>query len=318
MNAIDCPVPRHTGLGGSDAAKVLGVSRFGTRYELWLEKTRQSAKKLETEPMRWGKLLEDAVAREAGRKLEGQMRQPPKRCTPDRHGYVDPVLPFACAHPDRLFVPKVRQPADGTQGAEIKTASQFLAGDFGEEGTDEVPDDYLAQVQHYAMVTGWKVWHLAVLMGGQYLRTYRIEADPQLHDAMREEYRRFWHLVETRTAPEIDGSPGASEYLRERFRDTGAEVELTDNMELDALEYANLGLRIKEAEAERETIGNRLREAMGDGAIAQARNVRVTWKDQATTSFDAKALREAHPDIAAEFTRKGTTRVLRVHVREAA
>ena len=50
----------------------------------------------------------------------------------------------------------------------------------GEPGTDEIPDYYMTQVQHYLAVTGVKTADVAVLIGGNDFRIYTIEADEEL------------------------------------------------------------------------------------------------------------------------------------------
>lgn len=299
-------------MGGSDAAPALGMSRFRTPYGLWLEKRGLAAPLIESEPMKWGKLLEDAVAREAARQLGGRARKPP------REEYRHPEHSWMYAHPDRLFVPSVRQRADAPQGLECKTANTFLGSDFGEPGTDQVPDDYLLQCLHYLAVTGWGVWHLAVLIGGQRFALYKVERDEEaIADLIRAE-ARFWRRVETGDAPEIDGSPEAGEYLMRRFRDTGTEVEMTDELEELALQYDRLRTAIKAGEAEQETVGNRIRAALGDNARARRGNVRVSWSTVTQRRLDTKALIEALPGVVDPYMVDRAQRRLDVRVSKEA
>lgn len=54
---------RKTGIGGSDAAAVLGISPWRTPVDVWLDKTGRKQPGEETEAMRIGAELEDFVAR---------------------------------------------------------------------------------------------------------------------------------------------------------------------------------------------------------------------------------------------------------------
>ncbi len=55
---------RLTGIGGSDLAAILGLSKWRSPYQVWLEKTGRSQPDLSTLPMRWGTYAEEFVARE--------------------------------------------------------------------------------------------------------------------------------------------------------------------------------------------------------------------------------------------------------------
>ena len=59
---------RQTGIGGSDIARVLGLSPFGTPLDVWLEKTQPILDREPNEAMRWGTLLEEPVANEYARR----------------------------------------------------------------------------------------------------------------------------------------------------------------------------------------------------------------------------------------------------------
>ncbi len=64
---------RARGLGGSDIAAVLGLSRYRTPYEVWLEKTGQAVQESgESEPAYWGQVLEDVTAREYSKRTDWQ------------------------------------------------------------------------------------------------------------------------------------------------------------------------------------------------------------------------------------------------------
>lgn len=56
---------RQKGIGGSDAAVVLGLSKWKTPFELWLEKTGQvMPEESQSEAAYFGTILEDVVAKE--------------------------------------------------------------------------------------------------------------------------------------------------------------------------------------------------------------------------------------------------------------
>ena len=73
-------------------------------------------------------------------------------------------------------------------------------------------------------------------------------------------------------------------------------------------ELRQLQSLIEEAQAEAETIKDALKAYMGRQEVLRAGGYTVTWKPVKSVRLDSKALREAFPVIAAEFTVETTTR----------
>ena len=48
---------RKTGIGGSDVAAVLGLSKWKTRYQLWVDKTTDTVEENESEILHFGQVL---------------------------------------------------------------------------------------------------------------------------------------------------------------------------------------------------------------------------------------------------------------------
>ncbi|MEM9611252.1 MAG: YqaJ viral recombinase family protein, partial [Actinomycetota bacterium] len=147
---------RRAGIGASDVAGILGISPFASPYSVWASKV-HSVDAEETEPMRWGHLLEDAIADEFA----------------VRTGlHVSHAQEWA-QHPDRSWARctldrKVFDDVGGTDPLgelEIKTTSARAWETFG----DELPEYYLAQVMWQLFVTGLERAWVATLVGGQRL-----------------------------------------------------------------------------------------------------------------------------------------------------
>ena len=53
---------RKKGLGGSDIAAILGISKWSSAIDIWLQKTNQTFDEtIENEAMTWGKILEPVI-----------------------------------------------------------------------------------------------------------------------------------------------------------------------------------------------------------------------------------------------------------------
>ena len=302
------PGVRRTGLGGSDAAAVAGQSPWAGPMDVWLEKTGQSAPLIETERMHWGTVLEDAVAREWSKRTGYRIRKSNLTMRAES-------APWRMAHIDRAVV---TGPDGIRRGLEVKTADVNAAKEYGEEDTDEVPVHYLLQCQHYLAVTGWDVWHLAVLIGGNSFRKFLIPRDEALIANLVLIEDAFWqNNVLAKDPPPIDGTEGSRRFLESRHTSPEAVVEMTDTCYRLALEYGALMRSMKDAEARKGALANQIREQMGSAGKSRLDNVSVSWGVSKVKRLDYSALAAAHPDIAAPFYKESEEHRLTVSVKEA-
>lgn len=266
----DDPETRATGYGGTDVARILGLSRFGGPMDVFLEKRRQTAPLIETEPMKWGKLLEEPIAREYAHKSARKVRRAASFLRHPEH------FKFY-ANIDRWSL------KGGTpkRVLECKTTSVFTADDFGEEYTDQVPADYLVQVLWYLYVTGAEQGDLAVLIGGNKHRVYSIPRDEELIADMVERTLTFADDTERGTPPDIDGSAGSDAYLKKTYRDKGTELPMTADLASLGVMYQGLAEEIKDAEGRRKALGNEIRDLMGDHRWAEGEGVKVVYAERA-------------------------------------
>jgi predicted phage-related endonuclease len=73
---------------------------------------------------------------------------------------------------------------------------------WGEAGSDKVPMPYLLQCHHYMIVMGYPVCDLAAVMGGNRMRIYTIEHDPEMAEALIDNEAEFWDRVENKQPPD--------------------------------------------------------------------------------------------------------------------
>ena len=166
---------RRQGIGGSDAAKVLGVSRWGGPLSVYLEKKGLYIPDDPGEPAYWGKVLEDVVAREFEKRSGLRVQRQNKI-------FTHPDYPWMLANIDRRIVGQKK-------GLECKTASNFMGDEW--EG-DELPDAYYIQIQHYMAVMGWEACWVACLIGGQRYVQKEVQRNPELINTIIEKEREFW------------------------------------------------------------------------------------------------------------------------------
>jgi len=293
---------RNAGIGGSDAAAVVGLNPWKSPFALWLEKTGQSEPEnlSENESVYWGTVLEELVARRFC-ELTG------KRVT--RRGLLqDDECPYMLASVDRLVVGE-------DAGLECKTANGFAAKAW--EG-DELPTQYYSQCQHYMMVTGYQRWYIACLIGGNHFIWKEIPRNEEDIAALREAEINFWNMVQKGIAPEADGSRASTEALGRLYGGGGSKEAITLGEDAEALLWRyNAVKKAKEhIDAEVEECKNRFKQLLGNNELGLVGETKVSWKTQAgRVTLDTKRLKKEKPDIFAAYSKQGApVRVFKIYL----
>ena len=244
---------RRTGIGASDTAAILGISRWGSALGVYLDKLGMLPPSPMSAEQAWGLRHEPAIATAYTEQTGRELRQ---------GGLVrHPETPWLLATPDRLADDRV---------VELKTCSAFHAGEWGVPGTDEVPLPYLVQVQHQMCVLGCDLADVAVLIGGNDFRVYTVPRSQGAIDGILPRLAEFWGRVERRDPPPPDyAHPDTARLLEILYAPTGGAVELDDDESCGlVLDYLNFKAQAKAAEGEIETLRARLIERMGHATRA--------------------------------------------------
>jgi putative phage-type endonuclease len=180
---------RREGITGTDLPKILGLSKYGNALSVWLDK-RGELNDDAGEAARWGQILEDPVANEWAARHGASV---------ERVGVLAHVeQSWMRASLDRTVIPGTCPDGDGPCGLEVKTRSAFKSKLF----RSEIPDDVLAQTTWGLMVTGLHHMHVAVLIGGQELRSFRVDRDPKIEEYLLEAATPVWAAVTDGIPPE--------------------------------------------------------------------------------------------------------------------
>lgn len=251
----DWLLTRKTGIGSSDASAVLGLSPWSTALSVYLDKTGQAPPKEMSQAMRWGLALEPAIA-EAYRQETGRLATAPAKAL--------------ARHPKRDWqIASIDREADD-RIVELKTAGARQADEWGEPGTDEVPEYYLVQVQHQMAVTGHLLADIAVLIGGQDFRVYHLERSEPIIDRLTEIEAAFWDRVQRRDPPPPDWThPGTVPLIESLYRPKDG---LAVNLGCQAVElvrqYQSWGQKAGEAKDAKDQCRAELVEMMGEASLA--------------------------------------------------
>lgn len=286
---------RRKGIGGSDAATVVGLNPYKSLYELWADKQGFLPESEDTEAMRTGRDLEQYVAQRFMEATEKRVERLP-------YMYAHSDYPYITANIDRRII--------GENAAlECKTTGVYNKSRFSE---GEVPANYLCQCYHYMNVMGYDKMYLAVLILGKGFYWYEVERNEEQQAALLKAEVDFWNeYIIGNSIPAPDGSDGAGEALVAVYKqDCGKTVNL---MHLDGkfAAYSDIRAKIEELSNTKSKIEQEIKQELGEASTGLGTEFKVTWKAQNRNSVDSKLLKEKYPDVYGECLKSSQSRVFR-------
>lgn len=289
---------RQSGVGGSDAGTILGVNKWKSKTQLFFEKTNPTLKQeIDNEFIYWGNVLEDVVAKEFERRTGKKVRKYNKML---RH----PEHDFMLANLDRVVV--------GEKALlECKTTSQYNIDQWKD---DEVPANYLCQVQHYLAVTGFDKAYIAVLCGGNQFIWKEIPRDNELIEIIINAEKEFWYdHVLMDDIPEMDGSDSTKEFLNHMYKDIDeSEIQLGSDVEILLKGLEQVKAEEKQLKELKTKYENQLKDKLGHHIVGSTVNYLITWKPQVKKTLDSKKLKEVYGDELDPYYKESETRVLKI------
>lgn len=182
---------RRTTIGASDVPVILGLSKWKTARELYLEKTSTgpALPSPDSEASTWGHRLEGVILEAWGFACGVHVQ-------PWRVGAVEARdIPWATCTPDGW----VRVEETGQSfGVEVK--NRAYGSNWGPSDTLEIPPDVEAQVRWSMFVMNVDQWGVGVLLGGNNFRHYLIHRDKEWEEWV-------FPIVEAfRAGADVDGS----------------------------------------------------------------------------------------------------------------
>lgn len=294
MDKLQWLKERQCGIGGSDVGAILGVNKYKTPFEVYLEKTEPITEVGEqSESAYWGDQFEEVVAKEFEKRTGKKVRR-------DRKHYKHKKYSFMVANIDRKVVGE-------NAILECKTANQYLANEWQD---DEVPASYLLQVQHYLFVTGAEVGYIAVLIGGQKFVWKEVQRDEELIEVIIEAEKEFWKMVQDKTPPALDGSSAAEKYLKERYKEAEEDksIELGFEYKDKIKTYLDMKVQLKNFETQVKELENQIKFEIGNAEYAHAPGYSLSWKNVSSAKVDLKKLKSEYPEIYDKVIKESKSR----------
>lgn len=289
---------RRKGIGGSDAAAIVGLNPYRSAFDVYAEKLGIKPEEPDNEAMRQGRDLEDYVAQRFEEATGKKVRR--------KNGILQhPEHQWMIGNIDRWVVGE-------NAGLECKTTSVLNKAKFYQ---GEFPPQYYVQCVHYMAVTGAEKWYLAVLILNKAFHIFEIQRDENEIQALIEAEKHFWeeHVVK-RIPPSPDGSPSTTELIKQFFPEAKErEAVPIFGYEEKIRQYLELDKQIKELEKEQERLKQELCLAIGDAEIGQAQGYIVEWKNQMRQTLDTQRLKKEQAEIYQQYLKPAqTVRVFKV------
>jgi putative phage-type endonuclease len=279
-------------LGGTDLAAICGLNPYRTALDVYLEKTSDDIAYETNAAMRWGNLLEDVVAKayseDTGRTIE--------------------IEPNTIYHPEYKFLgANIDRWADNKRRIlECKTASFLKAKEWGDLGTDQIPESYLIQNATYSAVCNIPVVDTAVLIGGQDFRIYTYNRNKELEDKIIKIGVNFWHNhIEKRIPPKcVSTRDTFNLFPQSNYHEIVAEDNIIQKWE----ELKAAREEESKIQSAIEKLKTDIQEFMRDYdvLIDNQGNVIATWKNTTPKSFfDLKRFKYEAKDLYSKYTSVG-------------
>ena len=286
MDGLKWLEERRKGIGGSDIAAILGMNPWKTAFQVYQEKRKEVESWEGNKATDWGKRMEPAIRQWYSDQTGRDVMLPDKILYHSRY-------PFMLASLDGFTVDR--------RVVEIKTARSSKG--WGDPGTNEIPDYYALQCQHYMIVTGFEVTDVPVSIGGGSPELYEVPEDKELQEMILDAASGFWQRV-------IDGNPPDAVTYADavaRYSRSAAEGSVVASQkEIDWI-GAMKAVSDKKAELEamEEEIKGNLIITMGDAGSAIVDldgKALVTYKlGKGITRFDAKSFEREQPELYKQY-----------------
>lgn len=298
---------RYKGIGGSEIASVLGCNKYQSAYQLWQVKTCKVEPFAGNNLTLWGHKLEDVVAQTYAELTGEKIRICHKH-------FSHKEYPFLLGNIDRLIV---KNQNHGTKILECKTCTDDTGTDgdgdksWGKGNVyhpvtkkiltedDCVPMNYLLQVQHYMLVTGYECADLAVLfMRTRDFRIYTIHKNEDIQEAIKVNGTIFWKCVLNNVEPDLTETDRL-EIVNQMHPNDGDMLEADSDIEKLILSYKGAKEKEKEIKKEVESLGNQIKLFIQDkkGITLNGKTVATYSEPTERITIDLNYLKEDDPNL---------------------
>lgn len=283
---------RNSGIGGSDIPVILGLSKWKTPVQLYLEKIGQVTEEKKNDNserlMDMGKMLEPYVIDQFEKTTGNKVGRQQEIIRHPKYNFLYGTIDGMCAN---LIL-------------EIKTTSSLVKA-WGEG----VPSYVKAQVAYYcalANAEGAKI--VALFRDTGEMKTYTYMRDIAHENEIIKYAVDFWDCV-TKKVPPMPFDYSDMQLLFKEVKEDKKVLASNDDITIIS-KMARLKNEIKEREDEFEVLKTSICAKLGDAEILEDAlgECLVSWKSRNTTKVSTDTLKKVYPQIYNECLTKSMSR----------
>ena len=290
MNREQFLLDRKQGIGGSDAAAIMGLSPWATALDVFRDKTNPELTLDEpSEDMQRGIRVEKYILQEYSERSEVQLDT-------NVATIIDPQYPFMRAKID------ARQ-LDGNVIIEAKSTKAPLSS--WEKG---IPEYYKTQVAYYAILTNAERVDVPVLFSVWTYACFTYWRDEEFEVEIKTSVINFWenHIVKN-----IPPQPTSSEELMIAYPKLEEKTITADNdMREKVYQLQEASEQRKTLEKQEKKLKAEIQCFMGDAGLLDAGFCKLALKERNATRFDTTSFKESKPELYQQYLNDSSYRTL--------
>jgi putative phage-type endonuclease len=315
---------RRQGIGGSEAASVLGISPFTTARDLYY--TKLGIPHEEPDESSWvqfeiGHLLENLVARIFHQKTGFPIFPANKMYKHSVHGFMSANLDY------------LTEDRDGPAVLEIKTTNYYAKDNWWQDGKEIVPAYYEAQGRHYMSVMDINRVYFCCLYGNSFndVIIRQIDRDMDYEAELVFHEQNFWnnHILAQIPPPYTENGDLVLESVKRHYAYANPgtpEILLNQDHAAPLAHYLELQQAKTELDRRARAIDNRMKQIkgnlmdeLGKGCLATCNlgdtSYTITCKPSPRTNINKDnllLLKMQHPEIYEQFVTVSENRQFKV------
>jgi len=284
---------RRTGIGGSDVSAIMGLNKYKSALELYLDKTGQLPDPGEENiAAELGLELEDFLAKKFVSRIKKNEELDIVLIKP-KYMYQHDKIDYFYVNFDRLILTP-----DGYIPVELKTTTEYKREDWKD---DNIPDEYYMQVQWQMMIAEADYAYIVYLIGNRTLDYKKIPRNEKMIKEVVKEIKHFWNDFRLKGIPPApDGTLSARDALNILYADDKSDepLDLTEELALDYAAYKELANKIKADKFEQDKIKQKFMALMGNNTFAtitidgKVKKIRYRNIDRAGYTVEPKTLKQ--------------------------
>lgn len=272
---------RKAGIGGSDCAAAVGLSRWKSPFQLWSEKTDRIVPTKGGEALYWGSLMEPILRNEFTKRTNLEVHECPFFLRSKEHKYMLANIDGYVKNEDGSF-----------SVLEIKTANAYAVQDW----QDGLPIEYFAQIMHYMVVTGMSSAYVAVLLGGNEFRIQKYDRDEEMIQHIVQMEEHFWYEYMLKDTPP-EATAKDNELLGQLYpKSKEKAIEMPAKAKDVLVDYEKACKDLTLAKEAKEEAEAKLKMMLADAEVGIIDGYKISWKNVSTTRLDSKKVKSILTD----------------------